>query len=193
MRQFDNPAARLSLYCLGMKRFLFLLALVLTPLAAASCPAAPPPAATKRLPDPARPDQGVMTAAVLSQVNALRCAAGLSPLGAEIGLIEVAARHSRWMALRRTLAHVSEVPGQKTLDDRLAASRLRFSKGAENIGYVGGCNRTYLEIAHAMVGWWRDSAPHRANLLTGAFTRAGVGLAFVGDCKRAYLTLDLVD
>lgn len=132
-----------------------------------------------------------MTLAVLSQVNILRCQAGLAPLTAELGLIEVAARHSQWQALRQVLSHESEVPGQTTLTDRLRASRTAFTAGAENVGYISGCNRSYLQIANAMVGWWRESLPHRQNMLNGALTRAGAGIAFSGGCGRAYMTLDL--
>lgn len=97
------------------------------------------------------------------------------------------------MASNGSLSHVSGVAGQKTLADRLRRARTGHSRGAENVGYVSGCNRTYLQIAHAMVGWWNESSGHRTNMLTGAFARAGAGIAFAGGCNRAYLTLDMVN
>lgn len=68
-----------------MKRLILLVFLSLAPMQAFACPAAPPSSEANRVPDPARPDQGILTNAVLSQVNALRCAKGLSPLAATPG------------------------------------------------------------------------------------------------------------
>jgi uncharacterized protein YkwD len=175
-----------------MLRFpLLALLLLAAPAAAVACPAAPPPEAARRPLDAARPDQALLSAAVLSQVNALRCAAGRTPLAGRGGLARVAATHSAYLARAQSLAHASDVPGQETLERRLRAAGEAFRTGAENVGYLGGCNRSYLQLAHEMVRIWAESRPHRANMLNGALTRAGAGIAMAGGCVRAYVTLDL--
>lgn len=176
-----------------MLRCLALLCLLLFPVPALACPVGPAPDATLQPVDIDIPDQGLLTLAVLHQVNRLRCQSDTPALAASFRLAEVAARHSRWMALARVVSHGSQVPNQETLSDRLRASREAFRKGAENIGYVSGCNRSYLEVADAMVRWWRDSAPHLSNMMNPDLARGGAGIAFADGCARAYLTLDMID
>lgn len=163
------------------------------PVAALACPVGPAPEATRQPIDFSLPDQGLMTVAVIHQVNRIRCESGAPALAPSFRLAEVAARHSAWMSLAQSLSHGSQVRNQETLAKRLRASREKYRTGAENIGYVSGCNRTYLELANAMVRWWHDSATHRTNMLMPELEKGGAGVAFAGGCARAYLTLDLVD
>lgn len=173
-----------------MLRF-FLLLVPFLPFAAMACPVGPLPEPTRSAVDVARPDQGLMTTAVLHQINSVRCSAGLPMLLPSFALAEVAARHSEWMAISQSLSHVSQVPGQEELRDRLDASREDYSMGAENVGYVSACGRNYAELANAMVRWWLDSAPHRQNMLNPDLEIAGAGIALKDGCARAYMTLDL--
>ena len=43
--------------------------------------------------------------------------------------------------------------------------------------------------ASAMEAAWMQSAPHRANILNGAYTAAGVGIAYSSD-GRAWAAVD---
>lgn len=175
-----------------MLRFLAVLYLLL-PVSVLACPVGTPPESTRQPIEATMPDQGLLTLAVVHEVNQLRCAADLPPIAASFRLAEVAARHSNWMALTRTLSHGSQVKNQETLARRLRASRESYRKGAENIGFVSGCDRSYLDLASTMVGWWYDSAAHRDNMLAPGHDRGGAGVAFADGCARAYVTLDMVD
>jgi uncharacterized protein YkwD len=106
-------------------------------------------------------------AAVIGAVNRLRRANGLSALEPSPELSAVARLHSGQMRAARTVAHV--LPADGDLAARLAAARIGYQRAFENVA----SGASSLD-AHAAT---EASPAHRANLLTPAATRLGVGIA----------------
>jgi len=92
--------------------------------------------------------------AVISKTNAARARSGLPPLAADGQLMNGARNQARWMARNRTLSHGSGV--------------------VENIG-MGQTS------ASEAVSSWMQSSGHRANILSGGYTRIGVAMAHSPD------------
>jgi uncharacterized protein YkwD len=119
--------------------------------------------------------QTVSPAAVRCEVNAIRVANGLPPVGTTKALRVAAARHSKDMVRRHYFAHVS--PSGQTVTARVR--RAGYLDGArryrlgENIGWGSGSLGTPAAIVQA----WMNSPPHRAIILTADFRDVGVGIA----------------
>jgi hypothetical protein len=111
--------------------------------------------------------------ALLCLLNQVRRAHRLKPLRANARLLRAAERHSRSMVVRGYFSHVE--PGGLSSLDRIR--RTGYLGGAhaftcgENLGYGEG--RT--SSPRAMMRAWMNSAPHRANILTGRFREVGLG------------------
>jgi uncharacterized protein YkwD len=135
---------------------------VATNPAEGDAPAGPCPAATSE-------------ASVRCEINAIRTANGLPPMGTTHALRIAAMRHSRDMVRRHYFAHVS--PSGLTVTDRV--KRAGYLAGAhrpqvgENIGWGSGDLATPAAIVQA----WMNSPPHRAIILTATFRDVGVGIA----------------
>ena len=114
--------------------------------------------------------------AVICLINRRRSKHGLSPLKRQKQLQQAAQRHSERMEGGNCLAH--QCVGEASLGGRLA-----------DVGYLGGGLSSYAygeNVAwgfkgrgspRAIVNAWMQSAPHRANILNGAFRDIGVGFA----------------
>jgi len=170
--------------------------------AALACSAAMPAGAARVL--ETRPDAALFDAAVLAEVNRVRCAQGLLALAAAPGLRGAASEHATWMAGARSLSHTSRLPGKARMADRLRASGVPFRAGAENIAlqnryrfgtgmfrarnaaacqFVDATGRpipahSYESLARDAVAAWMASPGHRRNILDGRMRLAGTGLAF---------------
>jgi uncharacterized protein YkwD len=113
--------------------------------------------------------------AVRCEINAIRVANGLRPVGATKALTVAAKRHSRDMVRRHYFAHVS--PSGQTVTERV--KRAGYLDGArahhlgENIAFGSGSAGSPAAIVQA----WMNSPPHRAIILTPDFRDAGVGIA----------------
>jgi|SRR5829696_3915444 len=142
---------------------LFLLGVLTSQAAAASCSGATAAAAS----------QGVsqQRSAVLCLVNAQRARRGLPPLRTSRLLTTAAQRHSRDMVSRHFFAHES-LDGA-TVRDRVA--RTGYLRGAwnlgENIGWMSA------PTAAGIVQAWMESPGHRKMILFRGFKEAGVGIA----------------
>jgi len=80
---------------------------------------------------------GLLDAALLAEVNGVRCRAGLQPLGAAPGLLPVSQVHAQWMAQNGVITHSPALPGGlSSFGARLAASGYGNRAGAENIAMV---------------------------------------------------------
>ncbi len=168
------------------------LALLVAAWPAAACPAAPMPSGATAVVPARGPDQALFTAAVLAEVNRLRCAEGRRALDPGPGLIRVAAIHSDWQAAARKLSHVSAVRGQRTLGPRLDAAGMAHRFGAENIAYLEPCGLSYADLARQVVAMWHGSPGHRRNMADARATMAGAGIARTRDGRCGYyMTLDL--
>jgi|GEM_PF-3630230 len=114
---------------------------------------------------------------VLTQMNKLRARHGLAPLRMAGGVRLVARERSRSMRNQRYFAHVS--PSGVTAATLMKRHGVRYAYWGENIGwtkYMG-----LQEGAEWMVDWWKDSPPHRRNMLNRGFNYAGVGVARIGE------------
>ncbi|MDA5095380.1 CAP domain-containing protein [Aliiroseovarius sp. KMU-50] len=160
-----------------------------------------------------RVNVSLLNAAILSEVNYVRCKHGRAPLKAAKGMTKQADAHSKWMARAQRLTH----KGRSTLTGRLKGSGVRFRTGAENIGvfhvyridgvmtrdidirscriaYMDGSTvprHSYASLAKMAVNYFMDSPKHRKNLL-----HRGVGLVGNGSgidlkakrCGKIYMT-----
>jgi|GEM_PF-637822 len=123
--------------------------------------------------DVAPTDPGAV-AATLCLLNEQRGAHGLSPLSESAKLDRAADDYAADMVAREFFDHVS--PGGGTMLDRIKAAGWvpngSWSAG-ENIAWGSGSLATPASI----VDGWMHSAGHRANILTGAYTQIGIGIA----------------
>lgn len=145
--------------------------------------------------------------AVLEEVNFLRCQAGLGPVRPDPALLRAASGHSGWMAGAGRMDHTSDLPGRRDLGQRLKAVGAVLARaGAENIAMFRGIGMAgspcpaappppqVAEAARRVVAMWRDSPPHRANMLHPGVDRAGAAVALSvrsGTCGTVYMTLVL--
>lgn len=179
-------------------------ALLIAGPAAMACDPGLDPAAGQVLPLAGAHDPVLLDAAVLGHVNRARCENGLSPLAADAGLRRAAAMHADDMGRLGFFDHVSPVPGRETMQDRIEAAGVGWSRIAENIisghyvryrsgetyqtidaaacrfAYMDGtemARHSYASMAGDLVGRWMASPGHRANILTPELTRHGFALA----------------
>ena len=110
-------------------------------------------------------------AAVRCEINAIRVANGLKPMGTTHPLGVAATRHSKDMVRRHYFAHVS--PSGQTVTDRVRRAGYDGGRLGENIGWGSGSLATPAAIVQA----WMNSPPHRAIILTPGFRDLGVGIA----------------
>jgi uncharacterized protein YkwD len=154
-------------------------------LVALAQPAAAP-AQDRACPDassaPGSVADGELRRALRCLVNEERARHGLRPLRGSTDLREAARSHAADMLERGYFAH--ERPGW-TLAGRLRAAGWNGSVAAEAIAW--GCGG--LGVPSAVLAGWLASPPHRAIVLAGRFTRAGIGLAagapYATDCPGA--------
>ena len=158
MRRFPRgPIALTALVCLG---------------SLAACTAAPPPG-------PMLPADWPAT--MLTQLNAVRAAAGLAPLADCPALDRSAQTQSNGQAAMGKLSH-SGANGS-TLQQRVArAGYSGWSSLGENVG------AGFVSVDGVMAAWMGD-APHRDNLLGVRYTQVGFGEA-AGANGVSYWTQD---
>ncbi|MBO9534363.1 MAG: CAP domain-containing protein [Solirubrobacteraceae bacterium] len=107
-------------------------------------------------------------AAVLERINDVRASYGLAPFARHRKLSRAADHHSARMARARVVAH--QVWGEGGL-----GARLRWAIGGAKAGEVLYWGRGGVRSA-TIVRAWMNSPGHRAILLSGEFTRVGIGL-----------------
>lgn len=101
----------------------------------------------------------------------------LKPLSGRGGLIKAAEQHSRNMARKGTVTHHLDGEGPA---DRAPS---RFSRIAENCAQTHG--RDPGKIAHKLRDQWRESKPHRDNLLNCKMKYDGIGIWIDGNTVYA--------
>jgi uncharacterized protein YkwD len=102
-----------------------------------------------------------------SMISGYRSNNGLGPVVIDSELMRLASEQARAMATRDKLDHSASRPFQQ----RLQQSGFNGSVAVENIG------AGYDTLAEAFSGW-RDSPPHRANMLNRDVTRMGIAAAY---------------
>lgn len=168
--------------------------------------------------NPSRINQRLLNAAVVAEVNYLRCRKGLPRLSEASSLRRVAEGHSRWMARSRTLTHVSNLRGKRTPSERIIGTGIDVRMGSENIAKVSlyrldGIGRfritdasscqfatpsgarigrhTYASLAQYVATLWYHSKGHRRNILDGRARLVGTAAGFDGKahhCGQIYVT-----
>jgi uncharacterized protein YkwD len=110
--------------------------------------------------------------AAASMISGYRQNNGLPAVTLDSELMKLAEAQSRAMATSDKLDH--NVAG--SFRDRLRKSGYPAKTGAENIG------AGYHTLAEAFSGW-RDSPPHRANMLLKNATRMGIAAVYAPNSK----------
>jgi uncharacterized protein YkwD len=126
---------------------------------------------------------------VAVQINQQRARHGLAPLVLDGRLFRAARSQSSAMMSRRSLGHGPTGSGRARL------TRLCRRVGARTVGETIGWIRSRGAAAQAsgIVRWWMNSPPHRAALMSGNFSRIGVGrrIGNFGGHRVVWFTADL--
>jgi len=120
----------------------------------------------------AEPGAQVDAGAAASMLSGYRTNNGLSVVTIDPELMKLAEAQAQAMAGRDKLDH-NVIRG---FTERLAAGGYHARTAAENIG------AGYHTLAEAFSGW-RDSPPHRANMLLKGATRIGIATAYAPKSK----------
>ena len=117
-------------------------------------------------------DAHVDAAMAASMISGYRTNNGLTAVTLDPELMKLAEAQARAMASRDTLSHDIA----RSFHDRLKGGGYRARTAAENVG------AGYHTLAQAFSGW-RDSPPHRANMLLKGATRMGIAAAYAPKSK----------
>ena len=133
--------------------------------------------------DLAQPGAQLDAAAAASMISGYRSNNGLPAVTLDPELTRLAEAQAASMAMRDKLDHNIGKP----FVARLKASGYDAKRAAENIG------AGYHTLAEAFSGW-RDSAPHRANMLLAGATRIGIAAVYTPASKyKVYWALILAE
>ncbi len=131
----------------------------------------------------AQPGAVLDDAAAASMISGYRANNGLPAVSLDPELTQLAAAQADLMAKRDKLDHAAGKP----FAVRLKASGYDAKSAAENI------SAGYHTLAEAFSGW-RDSPPHRANMLLKGATRMGIAAVYTPTSKyKVYWALILAE
>ena len=131
----------------------------------------------------AQPNAELDTAAAASMISGYRANNGLPAVALDPELTKLAQAQAEIMAKRDKLDHGAGKP----FVQRLKASGYDAKTAAENI------SAGYHTLAEAFSGW-RDSSPHRANMLLAGATRMGIAAVYTPASKyKVYWSLILAE
>jgi len=131
--------------------------------------------------DLARPGAGLDAAVAASIISGYRRNNALPAVTLDPTLMQMAHAQAELMARHGKLDHNVG----KSFTVRLKASGYATARAAENIG------AGYYTLAQAFSGW-RDSPPHRANMLLAGATRIGIAAVYAPRSKyKVYWSLIL--
>lgn len=108
---------------------------------------------------------------LVAMINQERARAGLPALKVDDRLTQAARAHSVLMAQKKQLSH--QFPGELPLQERLAATHLRFNSDAENVAYDYSVQQAHEGLMH--------SPPHRENILSPKYNTIGIGVVRSGE------------
>jgi uncharacterized protein YkwD len=141
----------------------------------------PPPGQPSFYRDLAQPDAVLDADVAQSMISGYRGNNGLGPVTLDPELMRLAGEQAQAMAARDKLDHDAAHPFQ----ERIRKSGVDASVAVENIA------AGYHTLAEAFSGW-RDSPPHRANMLNSGVTRMGIAAVYTAKSKyKVYWTLIL--
>jgi uncharacterized protein YkwD len=131
----------------------------------------------------AQPGAELDAAAAASMITGYRANNGLPAVALDAELMRLAQAQAEIMAKRDKLDHGAGKP----FVQRLKASGYDAKTAAENI------SAGYHTLAEAFSGW-RDSSPHRANMLLAGATRMGIAAVYTPASKyKVYWSLILAE
>jgi uncharacterized protein YkwD len=134
---------------------------------------APPPSGQPTFyQDLAQSDATLDAAAAQSMISGYRGNNGLGPVVVDPELMRLASEQAHAMAAKDKMDHDVGRPFQ----DRIRNAGLGGSVAVENV------SAGYHTLAEAFSGW-RDSPPHRANMLNRGVTRMGIAAAYAPRSK----------
>jgi len=166
-----------------MTRRLLTLAFALLALAGCAAQYVPSSGEPSFYADLARPDARLDAAAAASMISGYRSNNGLPTVTLDPQLMAMAETQVAVMAKRDKLDHNAGKP----FVARLKASGYDAKTAAENIG------AGYHTLAEAFSGW-RDSPPHRDNMLLKGATRIGIAAVYTPASKyKVYWALILAE
>ncbi len=117
-------------------------------------------------------DAKVDAGAAQSMISGYRANNGLSPVAIDPELMKLANQQAHEMASHDKLDHAVWRP----FEERIRQSSFDASVAVENIG------AGYQTLAEAFSGW-RDSPPHRANMLNPDVTKMGIAAVYAPESK----------
>ena len=132
----------------------------------------PPPGEPTFYQDLAHSDVTVDAAAAASMISGYRSNNGLPPVTVDPELMRLAGEQAQAMAAHDKMAHDIGRPFQ----ERIRNSIFRGGVAVENI------SAGYHTLAEAFSGW-RDSPPHRANMLNPGVSRLGIAAVYAPASK----------
>ncbi|MGA7994344.1 MAG: CAP domain-containing protein [Bradyrhizobium sp.] len=119
--------------------------------------------------------------AAATMISQYRQNNGLGAVVVDPDLMKLAEQQSQVMASRNKLDHDVKAP----LAQRLNASGYPATQAVENV------SAGYHTLAEAFSGW-RDSPPHRANMLKNGVTKLGIAASYAANTKyKVFWTLIL--
>jgi uncharacterized protein YkwD len=122
-------------------------------------------------------------ASAASMISLYRQNNGLGPVAVDPALMALAEEQSTAMAKRNKLDHDVKAP----LAKRLNAGGYPASVAVENV------SAGYHTMAEAFSGW-RDSPPHRANMLKAGVTKLGIAATYAPNTKyKVFWTMILAE
>jgi uncharacterized protein YkwD len=134
---------------------------------------APPPSGQPTFyQDLAQTDAAVDAAVAQSMISGYRSNNGLGPVVVDSDLMRLAGEQARAMAARDKMDRDVGHP----FHERMRKAGVGGSVAVENVG------AGYHTLAEAFSGW-RDSPPHRANMLNRGVTRMGIATAYAPASK----------
>ena len=131
--------------------------------------------------DMAQPGATLDTVAAAIMISQYRQNNGLGTVVVDPELTRLAEQQSQAMAARNKMDHNVKGP----LDKRLSAAGYPATVAVENI------SAGYHTLAEAFSGW-RDSPPHKANMLKNGVTKLGIAATYAPNTKyKVFWTLIL--
>jgi uncharacterized protein YkwD len=131
----------------------------------------------------AQPGAQLDAAAAASMISGYRANNSLPVVALDADLMRLAQAQAEMMAKRDKLDHGAGKP----FVQRLKASGYDAKRAAENI------SAGYHTLAEAFSGW-RDSNPHRANMLLAGATRMGIAAVYTQSSKyKVYWAMILAE
>lgn len=137
----------------------------------------------------ALPDLPQAEAAIIQMTNVFRAENHLGAVAPSPRLQAAAKSFADYLARSGSFAHTAD--GRQPAE-RATAAGYQYCIVAENLA-MHQSNRGFetIDLAQRAVEGWKNSPPHRANLLQPYVTETGIGIARSGDADPKFLTVQL--